>query len=89
MRVRRCGWPVIADFASKDDLVATVVADQSRARGERLRVLPPGESGLEQFVRDYPFRPSVALTDRRRADEVLEQGVRNGLAVLGAAHHSC
>jgi TetR/AcrR family transcriptional regulator, transcriptional repressor for nem operon len=42
-----------AHFASKDDLVATVVADQLRAQGERLRALPPGEAGLEQFVREY------------------------------------
>jgi TetR/AcrR family transcriptional regulator, transcriptional repressor for nem operon len=42
-----------AHFASKDDLVATVVADQLVAQGERLRALPTGEAGLEQFVREY------------------------------------
>jgi len=146
-----------AHFASKDDLVATVVADQLRARRERLRELPPGEAGLEQFVREYlsvEHRDAVqdgcpsaalldeigraqpatkqaftggllayiddiaarvapddprsaradvlsvfammagtvqlarALADPQLADEVLEQGTRNALALFGAAHHS-
>jgi TetR/AcrR family transcriptional repressor of nem operon len=42
-----------AHFASKEDLVATALADQLRAQAEHLRALPPGNSGLEQFVRWY------------------------------------
>jgi TetR/AcrR family transcriptional repressor of nem operon len=42
-----------AHFASKDDLIATVVSDQLRAQAERRRALPPGGAGLEQFVREY------------------------------------
>ena len=78
-----------AHFASKDDLVATVVADQLRARAERLRVLPPGEAGLEQFVRDYlsvehrdspqDGCPSAALLDEiGRAAPVIKQAFTGG-----------
>ena len=42
-----------AHFASKDDLVATALADQLRAQVEYLRAQPPGNPGLEQFVRWY------------------------------------
>jgi AcrR family transcriptional regulator len=146
-----------AHFASKDDLIATAVADQLRDQTERLRALPAGAPGLEQFVRWYlsaehrdapqdgcpsaalldeigraqpsiketfsngllastdelaarvaPDNPqsaraqvltvfamlvgtvqlSRALADRRLADEVLEQGIRNALALLGAAQHN-
>jgi TetR/AcrR family transcriptional regulator, transcriptional repressor for nem operon len=146
-----------AHFGSKDDLVATAVADQLRAQAERLRALPAGGAGLEQFVREYlsvehrdgpengcpsaalldeigraqpatreafsegllvsidelaahlaPDDPqsararllsvfatmagtlqlSRALSDRRLADEVLEHGISNALALFGAAHHS-
>ena len=141
-----------AHFASKDDLIATAVGDQLRAQAERLRALPPGEPGIEQFVRWYlsaehrdapqdgcpsaalldeigraqppiketftdgflistdelaariapedpqSARPRVlaafammagtvqlsrALADRQLADEVLEQGIKNVLALLG------
>ena len=144
-----------AHFGSKDDLIATAVADQLRAQTERLRALPPGYPGLEQFVRWYlsaehrdapqdgcpsaalldeigrahpsiketftdgllistdelatRLRPedpesvraqaltvfammagtiqlSRALADRQLADEVLEQGVVNALALFGPAH---
>lgn len=146
-----------AHFASKDDLIATAVADQLRAQAERLRALPPGNPGLEQFVRWYlsvehrdapqdgcpsaalldeigraqpPIREaftdgllistddlaarlapedpqsaraqvltvfammvgtvqlSRALADRQLADEVLEEGIKNALALFGASHHS-
>jgi TetR/AcrR family transcriptional regulator, transcriptional repressor for nem operon len=146
-----------AHFASKDDLIATAVADQLRAQTERLRALPPGEPGIEQFVRWYlsaehrdapqdgcpsaalldeigKAQPSIkgtftdglltsidelaarlapedpqsargqvltvfammvgtvqlsrALADRRLADEVLEQGIKNALALFGVAQHS-
>jgi TetR/AcrR family transcriptional repressor of nem operon len=144
-----------AHFASKDDLVASAVADQLRGQAQRLRALPPGGAGLEQFVRGYlsvehrdapadgcpsaalldeigraqpatkqaftegslmtadeiaarmaPEDPhsahaqalslfammvgtlqlSRALADRRLADEILEHGIRNALALFNAAH---
>jgi TetR/AcrR family transcriptional repressor of nem operon len=146
-----------AHFASKDELIATAVADQLRAQTERLRALPPGTLGLEQFVRWYlsaehrdapqdgcpsaalldeigraqssiketftdgllistdelaarlapedlqSARPQVlivfammvgtiqlsrALADPQLADEVLEQGIKNALAMFGAAQHA-
>lgn len=42
-----------AHFESKDDLVATVVADQLRVQRENLGALPPGRAGVEQFLRWY------------------------------------
>jgi TetR/AcrR family transcriptional repressor of nem operon len=42
-----------AHFASKDDLVATVVADQLRAQSESFGHLAPGRVGVEQMVRAY------------------------------------
>ncbi|WP_029112058.1 TetR/AcrR family transcriptional regulator [Mycobacterium sp. URHB0044] len=143
-----------AHFASKDDLIATAVGDQLRAQTERLRAFPPGERGVEQFVRWYlsaghrdapqdgcpsaalldeigraqtsiketftdgflssadelaarlapedpkSARPRVlaafammagtvqlsrALADRQLADDVLEEGIKNTLALFGIA----
>jgi TetR/AcrR family transcriptional repressor of nem operon len=42
-----------AHFESKDDLVATVVADQLRVQRENVGALPPGRTGVEQFLRWY------------------------------------
>jgi TetR/AcrR family transcriptional repressor of nem operon len=42
-----------AHFESKDDLVATVVADQLKTQAEAYEALAPGRAGLEDFVRDY------------------------------------
>jgi AcrR family transcriptional regulator len=143
-----------AHFASKEDLVATAVAEQLREQRERFSALAPGRAGVEQIVRAYlsvqhrdnpgdgcpsaalldeigrctdatkqaytdgvldmiddiatrlaPHDPqsarvktisvyammvgtlqlSRALSDRRLADAVLEQGIQNGLALLGIA----
>ena len=142
-----------AHFASKDDLVATAVADQLREQRESLSAVAPGRAGAEQYVREYlsvqhrdnpgdgcpsaalldeigrctdatrqvytdgllaviddvaarlaPHNPqsaraktlsdfalmagtlqlSRALADRQLADEVLEQGIQNALALLDA-----
>jgi AcrR family transcriptional regulator len=142
-----------AHFASKQELVATAVADQLRNQRESLGTLAPGRAGVEQYVREYlsvqhrdnpddgcpsaalldeigrctqatkraytdgllamvddiaarlaPEDPpsaraktlsvfallvgtlqlSRALADPQLADEVLEQGIRNALALLGA-----
>jgi TetR/AcrR family transcriptional repressor of nem operon len=42
-----------AHFASKDDLVANVVADQLGAQARSFRELPPGRAGLEEFLHEY------------------------------------
>jgi AcrR family transcriptional regulator len=42
-----------AHFESKDDLVATVIADQLKTQAEAYESLAPGRAGLEDFVRDY------------------------------------
>jgi TetR/AcrR family transcriptional repressor of nem operon len=42
-----------AHFESKDDLVATVVADQLKTQAEAYESLAPGRAGLEDFVREY------------------------------------
>jgi TetR/AcrR family transcriptional regulator, transcriptional repressor for nem operon len=144
-------------FASKEDLVATAVADQLHEQRVRFSERAPGRAGVEQYVRDYlsvqhrdnpddgcpsaalldeigrctdatkraytdgvlividdvaarlaPDDPqsarlqtlsvfamligtlqlSRALADRRLADQVLEQGIQNALALLGAQHQS-
>jgi AcrR family transcriptional regulator len=42
-----------AHFASKEDLVATAVADQLRKQRERFNAVAPGWVGVEQIVREY------------------------------------
>lgn len=142
-----------AHFASKDDLVATAVADQLREQRTSFSQRAPGRAAVEQYLREYlsvqhrdhpgdgcpsaalldeigrgtdatkraytdgllaviddiaarlaPDDPqsarvktlsvfalmvgtlqlSRALADRHLADEVLEQGIQNALALLGA-----
>jgi TetR/AcrR family transcriptional regulator, transcriptional repressor for nem operon len=62
-----------AHFDSKDDLVATVVGEELGRQATSFGELPPGRSGLEEFVRWYLSRdhrdhrntgcPSAALLD--------------------------
>jgi AcrR family transcriptional regulator len=42
-----------AHFASKDDLVATAVADQLRGQREQYSTRPPGRDGAELMMREY------------------------------------
>jgi AcrR family transcriptional regulator len=42
-----------AHFASKNDLVANVVADQLDIQAATLRSLRPGREAIEQFIREY------------------------------------
>ena len=42
-----------AHFASKEDLVATAVADQLNQQLERFRTLAVDREGVEQLVREY------------------------------------
>src|SRR4051794_8893462 len=42
-----------AHFASKEDLVANVLADQLRAQRHSFAAQPAGRAGLEAFIRSY------------------------------------
>jgi TetR/AcrR family transcriptional regulator, transcriptional repressor for nem operon len=42
-----------AHFASKEDLVANVVADQLRTQRQNVDAQPPDRAGLEAFIRAY------------------------------------
>ena len=42
-----------AHFASKEDLVANVLADQLRAQRQNFDAQPPARAGLEAFIRAY------------------------------------
>jgi TetR/AcrR family transcriptional regulator, transcriptional repressor for nem operon len=42
-----------AHFASKEDLVANVLADQLRVQRQKLDSQPPARAGLEAFIRAY------------------------------------
>jgi AcrR family transcriptional regulator len=146
-----------AHFESKEELVASALAEQLREQRESFSAQPPGRAGLEQIVRTYlsvehrdnpeggcpsaalldeigrspeatkraytdgllvviddvaarlasddpswarmktlsvfalmvgTLQVSRALADRKLADEVLEHGYQNALALLGAEHPS-
>jgi TetR/AcrR family transcriptional regulator, transcriptional repressor for nem operon len=65
---------------STDELAARVAPeDPQSARAQVLTVFAM-MVGTVQLSR--------ALADRQLADEVLEQGIKNALALFGAAHHS-
>ena len=51
-----------AHFTSKEDLVATAVADQLRGQRENLSAVAPGRAGVEQYVREMVFPFSTATT---------------------------
>ena len=81
-----------AHFASKEDLVATAVADQLRQQLERYRAQAVDRAGVEQLVRDYlsiehrddPEHgcPSAALLDEiGRCGEATKRAYTDG--VLG------
>jgi TetR/AcrR family transcriptional repressor of nem operon len=82
-----------AHFASKDDLVANVVADELRAQMERYDTLRPGRQGLEDFVRGYlspehrdqPSTgcPSAALLDEiGRCTDATKQAYTEGATAI-------
>jgi TetR/AcrR family transcriptional repressor of nem operon len=83
-----------AHFASKDDLVATAVADQLHQQLERYSTAPPGREGVERLVREYlsvAHRddiehgcPSAALLDELgRGSDATKRAYTDG--VLGLA----
>jgi TetR/AcrR family transcriptional repressor of nem operon len=82
-----------AHFASKDDLVASTVADQLRQQLERYRSGPPGRAGVEQLVREYlsvAHRddiehgcPSAALLDELgRGSDATKDAYTDGVVAL-------
>jgi TetR/AcrR family transcriptional repressor of nem operon len=81
-----------AHFASKDDLVATAVAEQLRQQRTSYGALPPGRAGLEPFVREYlsiahrdspeDGCPSAALLDEiGRSSDATKQAFTDELLV--------
>jgi AcrR family transcriptional regulator len=82
-----------AHFASKDDLVATAVADQLRAQLERFRSEPAGLEGVEQMVREYLSLehrdatedgcPSAALLDEiGRSSDATKRAYTEGVLAI-------
>jgi TetR/AcrR family transcriptional regulator, transcriptional repressor for nem operon len=82
-----------AHFASKDDLVATTVADQLREQRESLSAVTRGRAGVEQYVRAYlsvqhrdnpeDGCPSAALLDEiGRSTDATRQAYTDGLLAV-------
>src|SRR5215218_2165482 len=77
-------------FASKQELVATAVAEQLHDQSEQFRSRPPGRAGLEEFVREYlsvahrdhpeDGCPSAALLDEiGRCADATKQAYTDGV----------
>ncbi len=82
-----------AHFASKQELVATAVADQLRNQRESLGTLAPGRAGVEQYVREYlsvqhrdnpdDGCPSAALLDEiGRCTQATKRAYTDGLLAM-------
>ena len=82
-----------AHFASKEDLVATTVADQLGAQRASFSALAPGRAGVEQYVRDYlsiqhrdnpdDGCPSAALLDEiGRCTDTTKQAYTDGVLAM-------
>ena len=74
-----------AHFASKEDLVANVLADQLRAQRESFRAAPSDRAGLESFIRAY-------LSPEHRdqsADGCPSAALLDEIARRPAAHKGC
>jgi TetR/AcrR family transcriptional repressor of nem operon len=82
-----------AHFASKQELVATAVADQLRNQRESLGTLAPGRAGVEQYVREYlsvqhrdnpdDGCPSAALLDEiGRCPDATKHAYTDGLLAV-------
>jgi TetR/AcrR family transcriptional repressor of nem operon len=82
-----------AHFASKDDLVATAVADELRAQRELFSTQAPGRAGLEEYVRGYlsvqhrdnpsDGCPSAALLDEiARCTEATKRAYTDGALAM-------
>ncbi|MFI0451276.1 TetR/AcrR family transcriptional regulator [Actinomadura sp. 6N118] len=82
-----------AHFASKDDLVANVVANELRTQITSYATLYPGRQGVEDFIRDYlspehrdhPSAgcPSAALLDEiGRCGDATKQAYTEGAQII-------
>ena len=82
-----------AHFASKDDLVATALADQLREQRASLSAQAPGRAAVEQYVREYlsvqhrdhpgDGCPSAALLDEiGRCDDAVRRAYTDGLLAV-------
>src|SRR6266498_1468118 len=82
-----------AHFASKEDLVATAVADQLREQRESLSAVAPGRAGIEPYVRAYLSAghrdnpadgcPSAALLDEiGRCTDATRRAYTDGARVI-------
>ena len=82
-----------AHFASKEDLVATAVADQLRAQRASVSAQTPDLAGLEQYVRAYlsvehrdnpdDGCPSAALLDEiGRCPDAVKRAYTDGLLAM-------
>jgi TetR/AcrR family transcriptional regulator, transcriptional repressor for nem operon len=82
-----------AHFASKEELVATAVADQLREQRESLSAVAPGRAGIEQYVRAYLSAghrdnladgcPSAALLDEiGRSPDATKRAYTDGLLAV-------
>ncbi len=82
-----------AHFASKEDLVATAVADQLRAQRASVSTQTPDRAGLEEYVRAYlsvehrnnpdDGCPSAALLDEiGRCTDATKQAYTDGLLAV-------
>ena len=82
-----------AHFASKEDLVATALAEQLREQREGFSALAPGRAGVEQYVRDYlsvqhrdnpdDGCPSAALLDEiGRCTDTTKQAYTDGVLAM-------
>ena len=80
-------------FASKDDLVASVVADQLAAQVAYVKALPAGLASIEAFLSEYLSQahrddraggcPSAALLDEiGRCDDATKQAYTAGVQAL-------
>jgi len=79
-----------AHFTSKDDLVATTIAEQLREQRATLAVAQPGRGGVEQFIRAYlsvdhrdspgDGCPSAALLDEvGRSSDAVKRAYTDGI----------
>jgi TetR/AcrR family transcriptional regulator, transcriptional repressor for nem operon len=82
-----------AHFASKEDLVATAVADQVRTQAASLDAVAPGRAGVEQLIRAYLSAehrdspedgcPSAALLDEiGRCTDATKQAYTDGVVAF-------
>src|SRR5919205_1237021 len=76
-----------AHFASKEDLVANVLADQLRAQRQDVDAQPGDRAGLEAFIRAYlsPQHRDQSAADAARTDALSLLGFMIGTLQLARA----